>query len=116
MQTCFAETNRRVWPSSATILFLTAATMIGPTGESCARANFVGVLISFFGENIAGHFKTDPKVPQRALCVISTSKWRLAASFVRGKIAVLENAERRWRIADHPLPAPSERGNERTLV
>ena len=104
MQTCFAETNRQGLAVLGDHPFFDCCYHDWSHWKSCARANFVGVLISFFGENSAGHFKTDPKVPQRALCVISTSKSRLAASFVRGKIAVL--GECREALADCRSSAP----------
>ena len=66
--------------------------MIGHAEKAALGANFVrGPRLISLGENIAGHFKTDPEVTQTSICVNLASKSRLAARFVRGKIAVLEN-------------------------
>ena len=86
--------------------------MIGHAEKAALGANFVGVRDSFlWGKILPDISRLIRKSNANEHCVlISASKSRLAARFVRGKIAVLENAERRWRIADHPLPAPVQAG------
>ena len=55
--------------------FLTAATMIGHAEKAALGANFrMGLRLISLGENIAGHFKTDPEVTQT-----SNRAWRLVS-------------------------------------
>ena len=97
------KTNLQGLAVSRPPFFLTAATMIGHVEKAAQGANFVGGPRPIsLGENIAEHFKTDPEVTQ-------TSN-RLAARFVRVKIAVLENQRGAGGLPLIRSPPPFRRG------